>query len=130
MRKFIIASHGSLSKGIIDSATMIAGNINNVQYLSVNPGDGQEIIHSKIKQLINPEMNTEIVILTDLLGGSVTNAFIDYIKDYNIQIVTGVNLPLVLEMLLSDQSIELNELLNNAIQRGREGIVHVNSFMS
>ncbi|MET3290626.1 UNVERIFIED_CONTAM: mannose/fructose-specific phosphotransferase system component IIA [Brevibacillus sp. OAP136] len=130
MRRYIIASHGSLSKGIVDSASMIVGALENVEYVSITPNDSQDSVKQQIEALIrlNGE-DVETVVLTDLLGGSVTNTFLEYIPYQNLHVITGVNLPMALEILVSDEGENLQAVIQDSIEKGKAGIVYVNQLV-
>jgi mannose/fructose/sorbose-specific phosphotransferase system IIA component len=127
MRQYIIASHGIFSKGIMDSVGMIVGQFQNVDCISVVPGDSPETISGKIEELLQTKGDkSEFIVLTDVFGGSVTNSFFPYIKTHNIHVITGVNLPLALEILVADEQEELQTVIDAAIERGREGMKYLN----
>ncbi|MDF2682963.1 MAG: sugar transporter [Brevibacillus sp.] len=127
MRQYIIASHGIFSKGIMDSVGMIVGQFQNVDCISVVPGDSPETISGKIEELLQTKGDkSEVIVLTDVFGGSVTNSFFPYIKTHNIHVITGVNLPLALEILVADEQEELQTVIDAAIERGREGMKYLN----
>lgn len=129
MRQYIIASHGSFSEGIMDSVGMIMGHVHNVTCLTVVPGDSQETVVGKIEELLqSKEENSEVVVLTDVFGGSVTNHFFPYLQTHNIHVITGVNLPLALEILVSDENDELQSVILEALERGREGMKYLNQI--
>ena len=69
----------------------------------------------------------ELIVAADVFGGSVANAFTEYTADGRVHVVTGLNLPLLIllvSMLDSDGSTE--EIIDNAIEEAKEGIVYVN----
>lgn len=131
MRHYIIASHGMLSKGILDSVEMIVGQVANVACISVVPGDNEETVKTKIEELLQAkEEECEVVVLTDVFGGSVTNIFFPYIHSHKIHVITGVNLPLAFEILVSDEKEDLEAVISESIQRGREGMKYLNPLAS
>lgn len=99
--KIIIASHGRFAEGIMDSLKMIAGEQEHVVPLCAY------IEHSidysaRIQQLVaehDYEKQT-LLVITDLLGGSVNNEFMRYSKEYPFYLVSGLNLSLLLELAL------------------------------
>jgi mannose/fructose-specific phosphotransferase system component IIA len=106
---------------------MIVGQFQNVDCISVVPGDSPETISGKIEELLQTKGDkSEVIVLTDVFGGSVTNSFFPYIKTHNIHVITGVNLPLALEILVADEQEELQTVIDAAIERGREGMKYLN----
>lgn len=131
MRHFLVASHGALSNAILQSAALIAGKkgVNNYIYIAVELNDSRE----KVRQIVNEALETwrpedEILVLTDIMGGNVTNILSEYISIRNIHIITGMNLGMVLETLFSDECTPIDELVETIVSMGKMGIKYVNGL--
>ena len=111
MRKFLIATHGSFAKGIQSSLEIIMGKLENVfmiqAYTEKNKSLKEEI-DLVLEQIRNED---ELIVFTDLMGGSVTNQILQYALKKNVFIVSGFNLPLLLDILLSDPETPVNEVI-------------------
>jgi fructoselysine and glucoselysine-specific PTS system IIA component len=130
MRQIIIASHGSFSKGMMDSITMIIGEFANVQHFSISSSDSQEAIAIRIEDMLRKYgEEDDIIVLTDVLGGSVMNIFIGYMQTHNVHVITGVNLPLALEILDADEETELLAVIHDSIEKGKAGIKYINEIL-
>jgi len=125
----LVVTHGNLGKEIIKSAELIMGKQGNIDNISLNLGDDidslQNKIKNKLKNLFSDE--SEVIVLTDLYGGSPSNAVLYSLKDLNFQAISGVNLPLLLE-LLNQRMVEknINNIIDNIINAGVTGIKHLN----
>lgn len=121
--RLILLSHGHMAKETLESAKMVVGEIINAQALSMTAEEGIEGITQKLTTALNdiPE-NESILIIADLLGGTPGNvAMIESAKHTNIEIITGMNLTMVLEYALS--SIEdVQEMADFLIEVGHESI--------
>ncbi|AYW47289.1 PTS mannose transporter subunit IIA [Tetragenococcus osmophilus] len=127
--KYLIATHGEFSKGIIDAAQLIAGNNNKIDYFSMTKSKGQEEAEEEVKNYLAKTQGQELVVLTDVFGGSVANLFTNFLLNgYKFQLVTGVNLPLVLTLLLSADT-DSNTLIKNSIEEAKKGIVYINELI-
>jgi len=127
--KYLIATHGEFSKGIIDAAQLIAGSNNQIDYFSMTKSKGQEEAEEEVKNYLEKAQGQELVVLTDVFGGSVANLFTDYLlKGYKFQLVTGVNLPLVLTMLLTTDT-DSQRLITNSIEEAKKGIIYINELI-
>ncbi|MDP4109167.1 MAG: hypothetical protein Q8878_03960 [Bacillota bacterium] len=130
MRHFLIASHGPLSQAILDSASLVSGRKGEFVSIGVEMNDSRETVRGRVNKALSgwpPE--DEILALTDIIGGNVTNILTDYIKSRNLNIITGVNLGMVLEALFSDRDIPMEELVESIVSMGRAGIKHINSLL-
>jgi PTS system mannose-specific IIA component len=124
MISVIIGTHGMFSEEILKSAEMIFGNQENVGTVTFKPGEGVDNLVEKYNKLINELDCTDgVLFMVDLFGGSPFNAAsIIAMKPDNIEIVAGVNLPMILETLGSRDFSSLSELLAIAENSGKEAI--------
>ncbi|MCC0627775.1 PTS fructose transporter subunit IIA [Clostridioides sp. ES-S-0108-01] len=128
MNQIILASHGSMAKGIKNALEMIIGNAESVKAFS-SYRDEEENIKVLIEKVIKENYETkEIFILTDILGGSVNNEMMSLLKDYpKIHIISGINLPLVISIAICNEiSIEL---LKEFIKDSQQSIVYCNELI-
>ena len=124
MISVIIGTHGMFSEEILKSAEMIFGTQENVGTVTFKPGEGVENLLEKYNKLINELDCTDgVLFMVDLFGGSPFNAAsIIAMKHDNMEIVAGVNLPMILETLGSRDFSSLSELLAIAENSGKEAI--------
>lgn len=114
--KIYVITHGLLAKGLVDSASLIVGEQDKIEYFSltqdVDINDFKENIENKV--ISNQE---EIICFTDIVNGSPFNIVSELTMKYsNIYHISGVNLPMILEALLSTSTVnkELIEKISNA----------------
>ena len=124
MIALIISTHGNFSEELVKSSEMIFGSQTNVGVVKFKPGEGIENLVDKYNTLINELDCTDgILFMVDLFGGSPFNAAsILALKDDSMEIVTGVNLPMLLETFGSRDFSSLSELLEIAQSAGKESI--------
>lgn len=128
MRKYIIASHGYLAKGILSSLELIAGEMNNIYTISayVEDNDTGDSLKEAVR-IIEDNQNSEIIILTDLLGGSVNTELIPLKDIYDsVHIISGVNLVSLLVLLTADENEDIDSLIKRTIEESRQGIQYCN----
>jgi mannose/fructose/sorbose-specific phosphotransferase system IIA component len=130
MRKFLIATHGSFAKGIKSSLDIIIGETENVSLIEAYIGENKSIEEELKKVLDDLRQEDELVIFSDLLGGSVTNQILQQALQENIHIVSGFNLPLLLDILLSDADSPVTEIIENGIHNAKDQIVYVNKLIT
>ncbi|WP_315073831.1 mannose/fructose/sorbose PTS transporter subunit IIA [uncultured Clostridium sp.] len=124
MIALIIGTHGKFSEELVKSAEMIFGSQENVGVVTFKPGEGTENLVEKYNNLIN-ELNCEdgVLFMVDLFGGSPFNAAsILALKNDNMEIVAGVNLPMLLEVFSSRDFLNLSELVTIAQNTGKDAI--------
>lgn len=97
--RFVIATHGTFADGIRESIKLIAGEFENLKSLSCYTREDFNL-KEEIDKILAEGKNDEIIVVTDIFGGSVNNAFLERIpENRNLYVISGLNLPLMLELL-------------------------------
>jgi len=129
-RKFIIATHGTLAAGIKSSLDIIIGAMENV-FLIQAYVDENVTVEDELKAILAQVTDDDdLVIFTDILGGSVTNQVLQHALRSNVYIISGVNLPLIMEIMLADTGTPLNEIIEESINNAKEQMVFVNKLLT
>jgi mannose/fructose-specific phosphotransferase system component IIA len=130
MRKFLIATHGTFSAGAKSSLEMIVGSVENLFIIQAYI-DGNHAIEEEIKTILNQvNIEDELIAFTDILGGSVTNQLLQHSIKPNVHIVSGFNLPLLIEVILSDAKTPAGEIIEHAIINAKEQMVYVTKLIN
>lgn len=129
MRKIILASHHKMAEGIKDTLAYIMPN--NGEIIAINAYLDNTPVESEIESVLATVTDQdEVLVFTDLLGGSVNQAFSKYLTQSNIQLITGMNLPVIMTILLSAGSEKVTpQLIEQAITEGREQLIYVNQYV-
>ena len=97
----ILVSHGSFSKGLYQTMEMVLGPQENLSYVGLYPEQGVDILKENIeKEFKEAKENEEILVLTDLFYGSPFNAVVQLMNKYDVYHLTGINVPLLMEILI------------------------------
>ncbi|WP_066496857.1 PTS sugar transporter subunit IIA [Abyssisolibacter fermentans] len=126
MKKFILASHGNLAAGILDSAQMIIGKQENVSVFSLKQGEHPQDIADEIKKMILASPNDDFIIATDIMGGSVQQALSQLVKLDHVYLVTGMNLLMVLELFSMGDEESAPEKIRNIVEDVKKSIAFTN----
>ncbi|MCR1898249.1 PTS sugar transporter subunit IIA [Irregularibacter muris] len=128
-RKLLIATHGTFAEGIKSSLELIIGKQDFIHVLCAYT-EGISEIKKPIKNIISSlKPDEEIIIATDLLGGSINNEFMNYISFPNVHLICGVNLPLLLEIVLNIQNENIEKLIGDSIKIAQEQIQYCNCLL-
>lgn len=97
--KLLIASHGTFAEGIKSALKIIVGNVDDIATINayVNECD----LKKELDAYFETNAEEEIIVCTDLFGGSVNQAIIQKLKEKDFALVTGVNFPMLLELSLA-----------------------------
>ncbi|EHU9677104.1 hypothetical protein KZ546_002724, partial [Enterococcus faecalis] len=95
----LLVSHGEFSKAALNTLNMIAGINDNWKSLGLDYGEGIEELKEKIKTTLDLSNKERFLVFSDIQGGTPSNAVIQLILEgYNIQLFSGFNLPLLLDI--------------------------------
>lgn len=130
MKKIIIASHQYLAQGLKSTLEYIVPNT--VEVIDINAYIENISVENQIlTSLEQCNEEEQIFVFTDLLGGSVNQEFIEKITKYNIELIAGANLPIIMTIVLSlgEQDLTKDEI-RVAIEEARNQLVYVNDLLS
>ncbi|WP_315109372.1 mannose/fructose/sorbose PTS transporter subunit IIA [Clostridium intestinale] len=124
MVAIIVGTHGEFSREIVKSSEMIFGKQENIQYVTFNPGESADDLINKYESIMEElDYKDGLIFMVDLFGGSPYNAASRVaVKEEHIDIVTGVNLPMLLEVFAVRDSMSIKELVKVAETAGNMGI--------
>jgi mannose/fructose/sorbose-specific phosphotransferase system IIA component len=118
----VLVSHGDLGAQLIRSAEMIAGECEGVFSVSLYPGETPEQFESKLQKVLEPITSQETIILMDIFSGTPYNVASRQILKDNVECITGANLPMLIELLMMREGIQLSELAVNITQAGQDSV--------
>ena len=98
--KLIVSAHGMLAKEVVNSAGMVFGAIDDLDIVTFVPGENAETLKARYKELIDGyKEDEEILFLVDLFGGSPYNAFETVIGQDRMDVITGLSLPMLIDVV-------------------------------
>lgn len=126
MKQMILASHGSLAKGMKSAVAMIVNQSDRIVDFNLDDYYSPDEIREEIEELVK-DSSDEYIIITDIKGGSVCTALSQLCRYENISLVTTMSLPLVLEiyMQLENEQNTL-EMLNGIVSLALRNCVVLN----
>lgn len=122
----ILASHGDFANGILQSGAMIFGDQQDVKAVTLQPSEGPEDLKKKLENAIKTfENQEEVLLLVDLWGGTPFNQSNYILSGHEDQwaIVTGLNLPMLIEAYASRMTMEhAHEIAKHILKVARDGV--------
>lgn len=130
MFKFVMATHGNFAKGIKESIRLIAGEFENLETLSCYTEENFNL-NTEIEKILEYKEG-EIIVVTDVFGGSVNNAFIEKTaENKNLHVISGLNLPLMLELLgEQEEYTKAEDLIRESIKNTADAVHYGNDEMA
>lgn len=116
-------THGQLANELVAAAEMIVGEINHITAVSIGWHDDVDVAREGIERAIERvDQGSGVLLLTDMFGGTPTNIAASFLDQSAVEVVTGVNLPMVIKLATHDKDISLAELACRVRDQGREQI--------
>jgi len=123
MATILVLTHGALSQALLDAAAMILGDVGETKALGFQPGEGPEDLTAKLEPIVAAAAEAGgLLCLTDLQGGSPARVAASLIPTAHLDVVCGVNLPMVLEVLAAGD-VPLEDLTALAVTAGRDSVI-------
>lgn len=114
-RKLVLATHGNFASGILNSLEMICGKNDEIAVINAYTTNDYNL-SEEVKILMEKNKENELIVVTDIFGGSVNNEFLNYIHTPNFYLISGMNLPLLIELITHFQLAEsIPEMINQAL---------------
>ena len=119
----IIVSHGKLAEELLNALTIILGEAVNIEAISIGWYDDVEESKNKMNQSLNRvNQKNGVVIFTDMFGGTPSNLSFSFLKDNQVEIITGVNLPMLIKFVSLQRSYNLKEVAKKVVEQGKKNI--------
>ncbi|MGA1861586.1 PTS galactitol transporter subunit IIBC [Deferribacter thermophilus] len=119
----VLLTHGSLGLALLKTAEMILGKKDRVEILPVQSGSSLNDIAEVLEEYIIKYKDSGLLILTDMFGGSPTNIAMAYMNEDKVDVVTGVNLPMLIKVLtLREEVNDVTEIAKKVVERGKDSI--------
>ena len=130
MRQFIIASHAHFAAGINESVSLLSGERDNVRTLSMYVDGNNDLAAAAAKMLDDTPEGDDLVVCTDLFGGSVNNEFTSIVQRRpNTYLVTNMNLPLLIQLLFAEEGRDTAEVIREICAADDTRVKFVNDLI-
>jgi PTS system mannose-specific IIA component len=119
----VIVTHGQLANELVAAAEMIVGEINHITAVSIGWHDDVDVAREEIERAIRRiDGGSGVLMLTDMFGGTPTNLAASFLGQAAVEVITGVNLPMVIKLATQSDDVTLPELARRIRDQGREQI--------
>ena len=125
MIKILIHTHGEFGKEMLDSAEVIIGKQEEVYIVSLKPGDSLASVCGNVGKLFKDIKGEDgVLVLADIMGGTPCNSCLTLSNDYKMEIVTGLNLYMLISAFMNRNSMDIKQLAEKVIEDGRKNIAN------
>ena len=126
----MILSHGQLANELVAATEAVVGDLSHITAVSIGWHDDVEMAKAEIERAINEvSQGVGVLLLTDMFGGTPTNISAMFLDSNDIEIVTGVNLPMVIKLASFTGEASLQELAVEVEAQGKEAICRATTLL-
>ncbi|AGA65351.1 PTS system permease (IIAMan), nitrogen regulatory IIA protein [Liberibacter crescens BT-1] len=119
----VLVTHGNIAEAFSIAVEHIVGPQRLIETISINPADDLERCRQDmIKSIENVDEGKGVIILTDMFGGTPSNLSISVMKPGYIEVIAGINLPMLIKLIGVRGDNDIQKALNEAANAGRKYI--------
>ena len=119
----LIVTHSGLGREFLNAAEFIVGRLEAADAVSITQTADSEQIRKMIDEKVSAlDTGEGVLILTDMLGGTPSNISLSFLKEEMVEVLTGVNLPMVIAIAQNRGDMDLSKLAQMAQEAGKTSI--------
>ncbi|MRR55391.1 MAG: PTS sugar transporter subunit IIA [Deltaproteobacteria bacterium] len=118
----VLVAHAGLAMELLNAAEMIVGRLEKAEAIGITAKDSVEQIRDSVSGAIEKVSGAGVIIMTDMFGGTPSNMSISFLKDNEVEVITGVNLPMVIKFASDRDKLGVEELAATLKKCGLESI--------
>lgn len=119
----LIVTHCDLGKELLNAAEFIVGKIEAAGTIAITETSGTDLLRKKIEAKVGTlDKGDGVLILTDMFGGTPSNLSLSFLKEGKIEVLTGVNLPMIIAIVQNRLNFKVTVLAEKAQEAGKMGI--------
>lgn len=118
----VLVTHAGLARELLAAAEMIVGPVEMAEAVGIQAGDPVDSIRTGIEEAIGKVSSEGVIIMTDMFGGTPSNMSLSFLEDNRVEVMTGVNLPMLIKFFSDRDKVNISELAAQLKACGRESI--------
>ena len=119
----VVVAHGRFATEVLRAAEMIVGAIENAAAVDIDARMGMEEIHKAVEGAVRAvEKGKGVLLLTDMFGGTPSNIGLSFLGTHRVEVVTGVNLPMMVKLPAARAAMALHDLARHLQEYGQKNI--------
>ena len=124
-------THGRLATELLNAAEAIVGDVQNIAAVSIGWHDDVGMASSMIEKAIaRVNIGSGVLVLTDMFGGTPTNIASAFLEDGVVEVITGVNLPMLIKLIQLEADVDLAGAARLVRENGQNNIYIASDLLS
>jgi mannose PTS system EIIA component len=126
----VVVTHGQLASELVNAAEAIVGDLSNITSVSIGWHDDVDVAREEIGAAIGKVATAAgTLVLTDMFGGTPSNLAVTFLAPARVEVVTGVNLPMLLKLANLREATDLREIARTVWEHGRGAVWVVSDLL-
>jgi mannose PTS system EIIA component len=123
MTGLVVVAHFNLAKEMVAATELIVGKQKQFEAVGIFPDENVDVVKEKIVQALKKvNSGAGVIILTDMFGGTPSNISLSFLEEGKVEVVAGVNLPMLIKLVAFRENKEINELAHYITEYGQKNI--------
>ncbi len=125
----VLVTHGAIAREMLAAARSIVGDIEAMEAVSTETGEPEEIRRRIQAAIEQTEQGEGVLLVTDMFGGTPANLALSFLNEKRIEVVTGVNLPMLLKLASARDGRTLPDLAAFIREYGQKNITVASALL-
>lgn len=127
----VLVTHGNLAEEFVSALQHVVGNQEHIATVCIGPDDNMEERRKDIiRKTTKVDQGKGVILLTDMFGGTPSNLAISVMENPNIEVIAGINLPMLIKLAAVRKSSSMSETIHSAQKAGRKYINIASQLLS
>ena len=125
----VVVAHAKLAAELINAAEMIVGPIEGAVAVEIKADDSVDTIRSSLTSAMQSVSADGIIMMTDMFGGTPSNMSLSFLEDNRVEVLTGVNLPMLIKFASDRDRYQVADLAAQVRDCGRDGVTVAGDYL-
>ena len=125
----VLVTHAGLARELLAATEIIMGKIERAESVCITASDPVEAIRDAIAGAIKKVSADGVIVMTDMFGGTPSNMSLSFLDEGRVEVVTGVNLPMVIKFASDRNKCGVAELAQKLKKCGHESILVAGDYL-
>lgn len=125
----LLVAHAGLANELLAAAEMIVGKLDLAEAVGIAPNASAVTVMASIKEAVARVSGDGAIIMTDMFGGTPSNMSISFLEEGRVEVLTGVNLPMLIRFTQDRSRLDVGDLALKLRESGREGITVAGEYL-
>ncbi len=125
----VVVAHAKLAAELITAAEMIVGPIEGAVAVEIKADDSVDTIRNSLTSAMESVSADGIIMMTDMFGGTPSNMSLSFLEDNRVEVLTGVNLPMLIKFASDRGRYQVSDLAAQIRDCGRDGVTVAGDYL-